>query len=92
MAALVIAAHLPLAGWASGAESEVLAEVNGETITSDEVEQAIGAPLRNLEEHIYRMKRQKLEELIGQRLLDRESAKRGISVETLVDAEVASKW
>lgn len=67
-----------------------LAEVDGEAITADEVERAIGAPLRNLEEQIYRLKRRKLEALITERLLTMEAAKRGVSVRALLDAEVTA--
>src|SRR5207248_2695948 len=37
------------------------------------------------------MKRQKVEALIAERLVAKEAAKRGISVQTLLDAEVTSK-
>jgi protein-disulfide isomerase len=68
-----------------------LAEVDGEAITAGEVEQALGAPLRNLEEQIYALKRQKLEALIVERLLAREAAKRSITVRALLEAEVTAK-
>jgi protein-disulfide isomerase len=89
--ALLMGVHLAAVSPASGAAGGPLAEVNGEAITSEEVEEALGAPLRNLEEHIYRLKRHKVEELISQRLLAREAASRGISVQALVDAEVVVK-
>ncbi|HXZ44739.1 MAG TPA: thioredoxin domain-containing protein [archaeon] len=79
------------AGAGAPAKSEPLAEVDGAAITSAEVEQAIGAPLRNLEEQIYNLKRQKLEALIADRLLAREAAKRGLTVQALLDAEVTAK-
>ena len=75
----------------TGATGEPLAEVNGEAITTDEVERALGAPLRRLEQQIYDLKRQKLEALISERLLAREAAKRGVSVQALLDAEVTAK-
>ena len=71
--------------------SEPLAEVNGEVITAEEIEQALGAQLRRLEQQIYDMKRQKLEAVIGERLLAREAAKQSLSVQALLDAEVAAK-
>ena len=67
----------------------LLAEVDGEAITADEVEKAIGAPLRKLEEQIYTLKRQKLEALVTERILAREAAKRGLSVPALLDIEGA---
>ena len=88
--ALVIALSVPEAAGA-GPRSEALAEVEGETITADEVDHAIGAPLRRLEAQIYELKRQKLDALIAERLLAREAAKRGLSVQALVDAEITAK-
>ena len=72
-------------------KAEPLAEVDGVAITAEEVEQAIGAPLARLQDQIYQMKRQKVEALIGERLLAREAAKRGISVPAVLDAEVTGK-
>ena len=71
--------------------SEPLAEVSGEAITAAEIEQALGARLRRLEQQTYEMKRQKLEAVIGERLLAREAAKQGLSVQALLDAEVTAK-
>jgi protein-disulfide isomerase len=73
------------------ARGESLATVNGQTITSDEIEKALGAQLSNLQEQIYKLKRQKLEELINATLLTKEARKKGISVPALLDAEVTSK-
>ncbi len=71
--------------------STPLAEVDGQAITAEEVEKALGAQLRKLEEQVYEIKRQKLEALIGERLLAREAAKRGVPVQALLDAEVTPK-
>jgi protein-disulfide isomerase len=68
-----------------------LAEVDGVPVTAQEVDKAIGAPLGKLQEQIYNLKRQKLEELINATLLTREARKRGLSVPALLDAEVTSK-
>src|SRR3989442_13514430 len=86
----VIALSLPDAA-RTAPTSEPLAEVNGETITAAELEQAVGARLRGLELQIYEMKRQKLEAMIGERLLAVEAAKQGLSVQALLDAEVTAK-
>ncbi len=90
MFALLLALALPAAG-EEPAKSEALAEVDGQAITADEVDKAIGAPLRKLEEQIYSLKRQKLRALITERLLAREAAKQGVSVQALLDAEVTAK-
>jgi protein-disulfide isomerase len=71
--------------------TEPLAEVDGDAITTAELERALGAKLSTLEEQIYTLKRQELESLIAQRLLSQEAAKQGISVTALVDAEVTAK-
>ena len=58
---------LTLNGSSFGADSsknEPLAEVNGETITADELNRALGARLSKLEEQIYDLKRQELDSLI----------------------------
>jgi protein-disulfide isomerase/DNA-directed RNA polymerase subunit F len=73
------------------AKCEPLAEVEGETITSSEVEKILGARLAKLEEQLYAMKQQALDALIGERLLAQESAKRNISVQALLDSEVTAK-
>ncbi len=73
------------------AASEPLAEVDGVAITAEEVEKALGAPLMKLQEQLYTMKHQKVDALINEKLLARDAAKRGISVQALLDAEVTSK-
>ncbi len=88
--ALLLALVIPAAA-ETPAKNEPLAEVDGDAITAGEVEKALGAPLRTLEEQIYALKRQKLEALIAERLLAREAAKRGITVQALLEAEVTAK-
>jgi len=68
-----------------------VAEVNGEAISAEELDQALGARLRKLEEQVYELKRQQLDALIADRLLAQEAAKRGTSVTALLDAEVTAK-
>jgi protein-disulfide isomerase len=65
--------------------------VDGEAITADEVETALRGPLARLQEQIHLMKRQTIESLIAERLLAKEAARRGISVQALLDAEVTGK-
>jgi protein-disulfide isomerase len=68
-----------------------LAEVNGEAITTEELNRALGARLSKLEEQIYDLKRQELDSVITQKLFAQEAAKRKISVAALLDAEVTAK-
>src|SRR5437867_3599036 len=88
--ALLLAPIVPAAA-ETPTRSEPLAEVDGESITAAEVATAIGAPLRKLEEQIDALKRRKLEAMITDRLLAREAARRGISVQALLDAEITAK-
>jgi protein-disulfide isomerase len=73
------------------APSSVAAEIDGQPIQLSEVEQALGPALDRLQQQLYDMKRQKLDEMIGERLLEREAASRGVTVEALLDSEVAGK-
>ena len=76
---------------ADSSKSEPLAEVNGETITTEELNRALGAKLAKLEEQIYDLKRRELDSLIEQRLFAQEAAKRKLSVAALLDAEVTAQ-
>jgi protein-disulfide isomerase len=82
---------LPPVVLAEAAMSAPLAEVNGEAITAKDLESSLGTKLSKLEEQIYTLKRDELENLIAQRLLAQEAAKRQMPVPALVDAEVTSK-
>src|SRR3972149_10736877 len=86
---LLAALALPLLPCVASAEP--LAEVDGQVITSEEVEKALGTSLARLQEQLYTLKRQKVEALIDERLLAKEAARRRISVAALLDAEVTSK-
>jgi protein-disulfide isomerase len=71
--------------------AETLATVGGQPITEDEVLPSIGSKLiamRNLE---YEVKKQALDNIIDQRLLEAEAKKKGISAETFLEQEVDAK-
>src|ERR671918_2137880 len=76
---------------ALGAADEPLAQVDGVTITAEDVEKPLASQLSKLEEQIYNLKRQRVEALINEKLLAKAAAKRGVSVPALLDAEVTSK-
>src|SRR3972149_4384262 len=86
---LLAALALPLAPRVASAEP--LAEVDGQVITNEEVEQALGASLTRLQEQLYTLKRQKVQALIDERLLAKEATRRGISVAALLDGAVVSR-
>src|SRR5512145_982658 len=73
------------------AANEPLAEVDGIAITAEEVEKPLVPQLSKLEEQIYNLKRQRLDSLINEKLLEKEAAKRKLTVPALLDAEVTGK-
>lgn len=73
------------------AASEPLAVVDGVAITAEEVEKPLASQLSKLEEQIYNLKRQRLDSLINEKLLEKEAAKRKLTVPALLDAEVTGK-
>ena len=87
---LAIAASAPAAR-AQASSAEPVAEVNGVAITAKDVERSLGAKLSELEEKIYTLKRNEIDALVAQRLLEQEAARRGVSVAALLDEEVTSK-
>jgi protein-disulfide isomerase len=71
--------------------SDTVAEVDGERIGRQELEQSLSAQLARLDEQRFALLAGRLDELIAERLLAREAQKRGVSVDTLLDAEVDAK-
>ena len=67
------------------------ARVGDEVITIEEVEQGVKPQLAKLEEQRYEILDQRLEQLIGERLLSQEAKRRNVSVEQLLKTEVFGK-
>jgi protein-disulfide isomerase len=67
-----------------------VAEVDGVVVTENEVTRAVGMQVAKLEDQIYQLKLQRIENLIAEKLLAAEAAKRGLSITALLDAEVTS--
>jgi protein-disulfide isomerase len=74
-----------------GKSATPAAKVGDEVIILEEVEQAVSAELATIEEQRFALLDEKLEQLIGDRLLAQEAKKRGMSVEQLLKAEVNAK-
>jgi len=70
---------------------DVVATVDGQTITAADLEETTAASVAKLEEQVYQIKRDRLDELIADRLLTAEAKRRGITVDALVSQEVTSK-
>src|SRR5262245_18759547 len=78
--------------WAQApAPAKTLAEVNGQPITEDDIDKPIAIQLAKLHEQIYLLRQQRLESAIRDRLLVQEAARRGITIQKLLDTEVTSK-
>lgn len=103
---LAVLAALPLALAACGAESRpaaaarsaapaetasVVAEVNGAAITSAELEKKAAGRLGRVRQEEYEIRRQALDELVAERLVAAEAARRGVSVDELLRREVDAK-
>lgn len=81
----------PAAQQPAGGGGTVVASIDGEPITHAELDRALGAELGRLEQQLFEMKRQRLEQLIAERLLAREAARRKVSVEDLEAAEITGR-
>ena len=71
--------------------AETVAEVDGEKISLQELTEASSTLLARLEQQAFRIKQQKLQELIENRLFAHEAKRRNVSLESLINDEIASK-
>jgi protein-disulfide isomerase len=72
----------------SAAPSGVVAEVDGKPVTAAELEEKAGSRLTRIRQEEYEIRRQVLDEILYERLLEKEAKKRGISTADLVKDEV----
>lgn len=72
-------------------EVDKAAEVNGVPITVGVVDAKLGNSLAQLQQQIFSLRQKQLETMIDQKLLEDESAKRGITIAALVRAEITSR-
>ena len=84
-------AQTPAAAAPAAGGGAVLATVNGSPITEDDVRKTAGLEISRLEEQIYQLRKQQVDELVARRLLEAEAARRGQSVEALEQAEITAK-
>jgi protein-disulfide isomerase len=68
-----------------------IADVDGTVITGPDVDAVSGRQLSQLRQQIYDLQRQKLYELIDERLVSEEAKRRGVSVSKLLEQEVIDK-
>lgn len=69
----------------SSSSSQVAATIDGKSITLQEVDEAFGGKIA---EQIYQLRQNAVEELIAQKLLEQEAAKKNISVEQLLTGAI----
>jgi protein-disulfide isomerase len=72
-------------------EENKLADIDGTVINERQLDAALRRQLSQLNQQIYNLKRQKLDELIDAQLLTEEAKRRGVSVATLLEQEVESQ-
>lgn len=72
-------------------ELTTVAAIDGERISLQDLKEAVGEPLARLEEQVYQLQHDKLEQMIDDRLLEREAKRRNISLQSLVDTEITAK-
>lgn len=74
-----------------GTKAGPAAKVGSDVITMEELEQTVRPQLAKIEEQRYTLLDEKLEQMIGDRLLAQEATKRGVSLEQLLKTEVYGK-
>src|SRR5262245_39082337 len=72
----------------SPVSSGVVAEVDGAPVTAAELDEKVGNRLVRIRQEEYEIRRQALDEIVYDRLLEKEAKKRGISTSDLVRDEV----
>ena len=69
----------------------MVAHVAGSNITLEDVDHRAGGKLQRLRDEEYQARHQALEEIIAERLVEKEAASRGLTTEALLKAEVDAK-
>jgi protein-disulfide isomerase len=72
-------------------DADKAAEVNGTPILAADVDAKLGNNLAQLQEQIFGLRQKQLGTMIDQKLLEDESAKRGVTIAALVQSEITSR-
>jgi hydrogenase maturation factor HypF (carbamoyltransferase family) len=86
-----VAVQVAPAAQPTPAAQEILATVDGQAITAAEIEQSIKGQMLRIDNQVYSVKKQAVDALITNRLLDKEATKLNISRAELLKQEVAGK-
>jgi protein-disulfide isomerase len=73
------------------AEDAVLATLNGENITDSQIQPRIKNSMMKVMAQMYEIKRDAVDEMIDDKLLEQEAKKRGVATDALIKAEIDSK-
>jgi protein-disulfide isomerase len=84
-------AQVPPPGTPPASAERVVATIDGDKITEADLDRAVGAEIGRLEQQIYELRKNRLDELIGERLVAREAARRNVPVDDLLKSEVDAK-
>jgi len=76
---------------ALGDPKVVVAEIDGEKISDADLTLAVAGQLSRIQSEIYDIKKNGLDQIIEEKLLEKEAKKRGLSVDALMKAEVVDK-
>ena len=91
LGALVADCLFILAALRQQPEASKLADIDGAVISERQLDASLRRPLSQLNQQIYNLKRQKLDELIDAQLVTEEAKRRGLSVAALLEQELAGK-
>jgi protein-disulfide isomerase len=72
-------------------EKELLATVDGQPITEEDLSPLVAGQLRPLRDQEYQIKKKALDSLIGQKVVEAEAKKKGLTTEQLYQQEVDAK-
>jgi protein-disulfide isomerase len=84
-------ASAPPPGASAGSSDSAVAELKGARITAAELDKEIKGQLLQLRQQEYDLRRQALDNLLGQMLLKREATARGVSTEELLKVEIGQR-
>lgn len=73
------------------AQDKVIAEVFDRKITEAELERALSNDLYELQRNMYELKQRKVDEMLGNIVLEKEAARKKVNVQELLDKEVNKK-
>ena len=82
---------VPLVAGSAKNTAKPVATIGNVAVSEEELERAVGMKLTRLMTDVYNIRRGVLDELINTRLLEAEAARRKVSVDELLKAEVAEK-